>query len=130
MSAKRGPLATEDQEQRALIDWWALACRTYKLPEFALYAVPNGGWRHPATAARLKGQGVRAGVPDLFLAVPRGTFHGLYIEMKRTDGKPTAYQLAFIAYALATGYDARVCHGFETAQVAIAAYLKHKPLTR
>ena len=43
--------------------------------------------------AILKTMGVKKGVPDLCLPVPRGTCHGLYIEMKALDGKPEADQL-------------------------------------
>ncbi len=52
-----------------------------------LHHVPNGGLRSKATAGKLKGQGVKAGVADLFLPFGRDGWHGLYIEMKRPDGK-------------------------------------------
>ncbi len=61
---------------------WA-ALQTTTLPELALlFAVPNGGHRHPATGAKLKAEGVKPGVPDLWLPVPRNLFHGLVIELK------------------------------------------------
>ncbi len=124
------PVATEDQEQRAVIDWWALACKVYRIPPFALFAIPNGGWRHPATAARLKAQGVRPGVPDLFLMVPRGTFHGLYIEMKRLKGGfLSPAQLAFLTYASEAGYAANVATGALDAVDVINDYLSLKVLT-
>lgn len=52
-----------------------------------LYAIPNGGHRSRATAARLKTEGVKAGMPDLHLPVACGPYHGLYIEMKKKGGK-------------------------------------------
>lgn len=36
-----------------------------------LFAIPDGGRRDAVTGAHLKAEGVRAGVPDMFLAVPR-----------------------------------------------------------
>mgnify|MGYP004433785991 CR=1 FL=1 len=38
--------------------------------------------RDARTAANLKRQGVKAGVPDLHLPVARGGYNGLYIELK------------------------------------------------
>ena len=74
----------EDLEQAALISWAEAYERIY--PELALlYHIPNGGKRDRIVAAKLKAQGVKPGVPDLCLPVPRGKYHGLYIEMK--DGK-------------------------------------------
>lgn len=53
-------------------------------PEYGelLIAIPNGGKRNVIVASKLKAEGVVAGVPDLFLAIPNGTYHGLFIEMK------------------------------------------------
>ena len=66
----------EAEHQAALFRWASLV--SLRLPELRLlFAVPNGGHRHRAVAARLKDEGVKAGVPDLFLPVPRGAFHGL-----------------------------------------------------
>ena len=39
-----------------------------------LYHVPNGGSRNKAEASKLKRMGVRAGVPDLVLPVPRAGY--------------------------------------------------------
>lgn len=78
-------MMSEAQEQCKLIKW-ADKCVQMKIhPELSmLYAVPNGGRRDKAEAAHLKRQGVRAGVPDLCLAVPKGKYHGLYIELSAT----------------------------------------------
>ena len=57
-------------------------------PEVAalLFAIPNGGARHIKTARELKAEGVRKGVPDLFLAYPHNGYSGLFIEMKKRYG--------------------------------------------
>ena len=76
---------SEEQEQAAVFEWAMLMER--QLPELALlYHCPNGGDRHPAVAAKLKALGVKKGVPDLFLPVARGGWHGLYVELKRKKG--------------------------------------------
>ena len=77
---------TESQSQKALVRWWAMACRGHKIPEIMLFAVPNGGARDVITGARMKQEGQRAGVADLLLPVARGGYHGLAIEMKRKFG--------------------------------------------
>jgi hypothetical protein len=77
---------TEHDEQVALSRWVTLLQPRH--PELALlHAIPNGGHRHKAVAVRLKAEGVKRGVPDLCLPVPRGGHHGLYLEMKTRQGR-------------------------------------------
>lgn len=76
------PLPTEEDEQRAVVEWmtWHHLC-------FA--AIPNGGYRRPIEAAIFKGQGVQSGVPDLLIfdAPPTDIgYRGAAIEMKRQKG--------------------------------------------
>jgi len=47
-----------------------------------LFHIPNGGNRNPREAARLKRMGVRPGVSDYCLPIPRGIYHGLFVELK------------------------------------------------
>jgi hypothetical protein len=76
--------ATEEAEQRALAEALdasgVLWCH-----------VPNGGHRHKATAARMKGQGVKPGVPDVLIFTPpptRPDACGIALELKRTSLRP------------------------------------------
>ena len=72
-------LDDESGHQEALFSW--AAYRTEIMPELQyMYHVPNGGKRDKATAAVLKRQGVKAGVPDIMLPAARAGYHGLYIE--------------------------------------------------
>ena len=72
--------------QRAVIQFARDACHAY--PELlGLYAIPNGGKRDKIAAAKLKAEGVLAGVWDLHLPVPVGGYAGLWIEIKH--GKDT-----------------------------------------
>ena len=76
---------TEEQEQAAVFEWTILMEKQF--PELALlYHCPNGGYRNASEAVRFKKIGVKPGVPDLFLPVARGGWHGLFIEMKRQKG--------------------------------------------
>jgi hypothetical protein len=115
---------SEHQSQAAVISWWRLACTAYQLPEFALFAIPNGGARNIVTGSRLKQEGVRAGVLDLMLAVKRGNYGGLFIEMKKFGNKPSEVQREVIAYLHTAGYQCDVCWGAEGAIATISNYLK------
>ncbi|TXH13975.1 MAG: hypothetical protein E6R03_10390 [Hyphomicrobiaceae bacterium] len=72
----------------------------------------------------LKKEGVRAGVSDLFLAVPRGKWHGAFIEMKTESGVVSDAQSEFIVSALNQGYAIAVCRSFNSAISTISDYLK------
>jgi hypothetical protein len=117
------PAPTESQEQITLFEWVALQTRRH--PELELlYHIPNGGHRHKTTAMRLKAEGVKAGVPDLCLPVPRGGYHGLYIEMKASKGRLTENQSMWLGVLAENGYRAALCHGWVEASIVIKNYLK------
>lgn len=115
---------TESAEQRALFEWAAL--REGKWPELSLlHHIPNGGSRNKAEAARLKLEGVKAGVPDIHLPVARGPYHSLYIEMKRVKGgRVSPAQKVFMCKAEVSGNKCVVCRGFDEAVKAITDYME------
>lgn len=114
----------EHAEQVNLIKWWALQCKRFSIPEYLLFAIPNGGKRDVVSAKLLKDEGVRAGVPDLFLAVPKGQYHGLFIEMKKQRGGVVSEsQKACMDMLSTNGYCVTVCHGFIEAKQKIESYL-------
>jgi hypothetical protein len=72
----------EHAEQKQLFRWAVL--HEDRVPELqGLFAVPNGGKRHVIVAKKLKAEGVKAGVLDVWLPVSRAGYHGLVMEMKR-----------------------------------------------
>lgn len=92
---------SETTEQIGLINW-ARANEEY-VPELRLlHHIPNEGIR--TNGPVLKAAGMKAGVPDLSLPVPRRGFHGLYIEMKFGKGKTTKAQEEFMALLREQGY--------------------------
>lgn len=122
-NSKPFPVPPESVEQQRLFMWARLqAC---KYPELALlYHVPNGGSRNKAEAGRLQAEGVKSGVPDLCLPVARGCFHGLYIELKRTEGgRVSENQREWLDVLQKQGYCAVVCKGWEAAAEEIKNYL-------
>lgn len=106
----------------ALFQWAAIQQRCW--PELELlFAIPNGGHRVKGVAVKLQREGVRAGVPDIFLPVARGDWHGLFIEMKAEKGKVTEKQEEWHERLKAAGYLVLVCYGWEAARKAIESYL-------
>lgn len=114
----------EHKNQHALIEWWKIKCHGYGLPEFALFAIPNGGARNAVTGAILKREGVRKGVCDLLLLKPNKDHAGLFIEMKATKGVISKDQQVFIDFAN-KDYKAIVCYDWQSAADSIHAYLKN-----
>ena len=109
-------IPTEHEEQREVVMWFRR-----KYAPVRIFAIPNGGLRSRATAARLKAEGVSPGVPDLF--VP---FHRLWIEMKRTKGgRLSTEQKDWQQYLIDDcGHTWIVCHGAEDAKAQISAIIE------
>lgn len=80
-AARKVSALAEHRLQTACVTWFRM-----QFPSLSrrLFAIPNGGLRSKTTAARLKDEGLLAGVADLMLAVPRCHWGGLFIEMKTT----------------------------------------------
>lgn len=103
-------IPSEDHEQMLFVQWFR---RTY--PGVRIFAIPNGGHRHPAVAAKLKVTGATRGVPDLFVPEWR-----LWIEMKRAKGGVlSAEQKDWINYLKSIDYDCIVGKGFDDAKAQI-----------
>lgn len=119
---------TEHAHQTALFCW---ASQNFtKYPELrCMYAIPNGGERNPIVAAHLKAEGVRSGVPDIFLSWPKANWHGLYIELKRPaskgqpEGRVSKDQEVWIARLKNAGYGVAVCIGWEQARDILVEYI-------
>lgn len=120
------PIPSESDEGIAFIRWCRLAEKQY--PELeTLYHIPNGGARDVQTGARLKREGVRAGMPDYCLPVPRGDYGALYLELKRVDGGVLSEKQQRILTLLEKrGNRVVVCAGWEAAKMAVIEYLTDK----
>lgn len=87
------------------------------------YSIPNGAWlagaprQRAAQMARLKRQGLKKGVFDIFCMLPTKT-NGkpMYLELKRdATQKLTADQEEFKDIAMKLGYVTEVAHSLEEA---------------
>ncbi len=122
----------EDAIQRALFQWITLA--TPRIPQLALAFHPaNGGKRDAREAARLKGMGVRAGVPDVMIPHTGGDestlnfWYGLAIELKAQKGVVTHSQKEWHERLRSAGWQVNVCRSFDEARQVIADYFGVKP---
>lgn len=113
----------ESEEQIALFQWAEMMSRRYSELSL-LYHIPNGGARSKGTAGRLKAEGVKSGVPDICLPVAKGKYHGLYIEMKVGNNKPTPNQVKWLDALREQGYQAKVCYGWVEASKEIESYMR------
>lgn len=120
------PGPSEADEQKLLFEWAAYAEVLH--PELELlHHIPNEGRRSLRMGAELKKQGMRAGVPDICLPVPRGRYHALYIEMKRPKGgRVSDAQQWWIDKLNRQGNLAVICRGFDEAKDTILKYLNVK----
>jgi hypothetical protein len=111
---------TELQHHIALVYWFKLQYPQYSK---SIMHFANGGYRNKAEAAKLKAMGVLAGASDLWIAIPRSYYHGLYIELKVGKGKLSVEQEDFIAVQRVFGYKAEVYWNWEDAKKDIQEYL-------
>ena len=114
---------TEHLEQVKLFQWAKAQSSKYAQLTM-MFAIPNGGQRNIVTATKLKAEGVKSGVPDIFLAYPSSQAHGLFIEMKSPKGKVSENQCEWIGALSASGYMCVVCYSFDEAKKAICEYLQ------
>ncbi len=106
--------ASEQLHQFALLEWLR---KNRPVKASLIFAIPNGGTRNKIEAAKMKIEGVRAGVPDLLLPLPMHGYAGLFIEMKSmADGtRPSEDQIEYINRLRGAGYMAFVAHGWAQA---------------
>jgi hypothetical protein len=123
----------EFRMQCALISWWHQECDRFGVPEILLWHTPNsavyGGSKEQREkmGAMLKRLGQRSGVPDLFLSVPSGHWHGLFVELKSSRGVVSPEQTYILSCLQDRGYHTVVCRTLEDAQIVITNYLNAIP---
>jgi len=113
---------SEHLEQKNLFYWAAL--QEARHPQLGLmFAVPNGGLRNMLVAKKLKAEGVKSGVPDIFLLAPVDPYHGLVIEMKFGKNKATEKQIEWLNKLQCEGYYTTICYSWIEARDIICKYL-------
>jgi len=124
---------SEHSHQAAFFCWINQHLKDYPQLKYA-HAIPNGGLRSKVQAARLKAEGVRPGVPDVFVPYP---IHlgaeiaraGLYIEFKkpgsenRKGGGLSKNQIEWRDYLQSMKYEHMVVYSYLQAIDGVLEYL-------
>jgi len=108
-------------EQAKVIAWARANERNYPFL-WMLHSSLNGVKLSKMQAGKAKASGMLSGVPDLFLPVPRGSFFGLYIEMKNATGRIMPNQSRYLKAVSDFGYSAVVCYSANEAIKTIENY--------
>jgi len=121
---RKHPSDDEHRIQCACVQWFR-----YQHPECRhnLFAVPNGGRRDKTTAAKMKAEGVLAGVADLILLKPNSKYCALLIEMKTRTGRQADTQHEWQRLIERDGYKYVVCRSLEDFIREVDMYLSDSP---
>ena len=118
---------SEYQHQVALFTW-IKAAQLSKRPHYwklkFAHCSLSGVKLSMGQAMKVKRSGGIRGVPDVFLPIPIGQRHGLYIEMKTKGGKVSPEQNEFLEYAMESDYISAVCFSAKEAIELIEKYLQ------
>ncbi len=121
---RQAPTHTRTDEEHliqvACVRWFNYQ---YPMLRGCLIAVPNGGRRDAITGARLRDEGVTAGVSDLILFQRRGRSGALLIEMKTEKGRQSTGQRQWQATLEAQGYRYELCRSLDDFRRAVNSYL-------
>lgn len=113
---------TEDQLQKAVVRALAVNARS----DAIYWHTPNGGSRNAIEAAKLKGMGTRAGIPDI-LILCNSQLYGL--ELKTERGRLSPLQRLMLDELRRAGARVAVSYGLDDALEKIGGWgLWRKPI--
>jgi hypothetical protein len=117
--------AWQDKEQKLQFEcarWLKKYLYERGLPQL-FYHPQNEGMHKPQYRAKMKSQGVLAGVSDVVLPIRNEDFSGVYCELKRAGGTVSPEQKAFLDGVAAQGYLAVLINDLDTFKEVFVAYL-------
>jgi len=118
--SRKHPDDEEHRIQCACVRWF-----NYQFPQFShnLFAVPNGGRRDKVTGAKMKAEGVRAGVSDLILLKSNQQYGALLIEMKTRQGRQSEAQRQWQRLIVQDNYKYVICRSLDDFMREVMSYL-------
>ena len=117
---KRSTWGPEFDLQSSYFDWLDIA---FPKERQTIFAIPNGAKTSKIQGYKLKREGLTAGMPDIMIAIPKGLFHGAFIEFKIKPNKPSILQKDKISKLKAQGYMVEVCYDIDAAMLITKNYL-------
>lgn len=100
---------------------------------YLAHAIPNGGTRSIKEGAALKAEGVKCGIPDVFIPIPKEIYintdigyklyHGLYIEFKSKGNTPSEDQRIMMLMLDSLGYKVICVNTLDIAKEQFTDYL-------
>jgi hypothetical protein len=111
-------MTSEHELQSELVKWVR-----EKYTKIIIFSIPNAGVRSYKTANWFNSEGLTAGVPDLFLAYPKGGYSGLFIEIKSNKGHLTIKQSKIHSALREAGYRCVVVSSLEYGINVIKEYI-------
>jgi len=123
---------TEHQIQCAIVEWANIVDSPYvhstkdlihkKIGDF-LIKNANEGKRSWAQGKKMKKEGLKKGVSDLFLAIPASNSAGLWIEVKTIKGKISESQEEWLRLMNFAGYGTALIRSVDEGIKTIKNYL-------
>lgn len=105
-------------------------CKFLDLINITYFAIPNAQSlshldRKAAIRAmiKLKNEGLKPGVPDIFICEPTKNYSGLFIEMKKKPNKPSQLQNQWLEKLNMKNYKTEICYSTNQAITAIKNYM-------
>ncbi len=120
MRALKSGLASEDMINAAVMDW----AKAKKVDNFVIH-IPNEGKRSFGYGKKLKQLGMRPGVSDLFVCMPKHSYHGAWIEIKSDEGRMRPEQMKFHEDMMKQNYYTRVTWGLDDTLLTLEWYCFH-----
>lgn len=111
----------EESIHLSLMQWIAINPATKPYKDLFLH-YPAEGKRSPRYGKLMKDLGMRKGVSDIFIAVPRHGYGGAWIELKSTLGKLKPEQDKFLKDMAEQNFYTAVCWSIEEAISVISWY--------
>ena len=116
---RQSPILREHHLQSACVQWARL-----QYPKLIIFAIPNGSFCGFKQGRKLKAEGVLKGIPDIFVALARKGYNGLFIEMKAgKKGVVSEEQTEMMIKLKEAGYCCAVCRSFEQFQNIVDNYI-------
>lgn len=116
MAKKIGSICpSESDEQIGFINWFEA-----QFSGVWIFHIPNGGRRAISVAKKMKAEGVKPGVPDLYIPA-----WGLWVEMKRVKGgRVSREQGAWIEYLEGIGHSVIIGKGASDASRQVLGFVQ------